>query len=64
MADKPLVDVPLSVSTREIEQFKLERISENVFIIALAAALTELRDKVGTSNRVVASMERFLRSRR
>lgn len=64
MAEKPLLEAPLSVSTREIEQFKMERIAENQFIIALAEILEKLREKVGNQNRVVASMDRFLRSRR
>lgn len=64
MANDKLVDVAPSVSTREVEQFKLERLAENQFLVSLNEALVILRDKVGKTNRVVASMERFLRGRR
>lgn len=64
MVESKLVDVPLSVSTREVEHFKMERIAENIFIVAMADALSVLEEKVGVTNRVVASMRRFLRGRR
>lgn len=64
MANSTLVDVAPSVSTREVEQFKLERIAENIFIVAMAEALAVLEGKVGPRNRVVGSMRRFLNGRR
>lgn len=64
MANGNLVDVAPSVSPREVELFKAERIAENTFIIALGTALFDLKAKVSPQNRVVASMDRFLRGRR
>lgn len=63
MAERPLVDVPKSVSPAVVEQFKVEKLAEMVFLDGLRGLVGELATKVGPRNSVYASMVRFLKSR-
>lgn len=51
-----------SVSDAEVESFKLQRGLEREFLSKLNSITRELSAKVGKSNRLVASMDRFLRN--
>lgn len=51
-----------SVSTAEVEKFRIERSAEKVFIAELSQLVKTFEAKVSSKNGVLRSMQRFLKA--